>query len=81
MTNGSHAALLNIHTQNMWNREVFLVPAYVSAKQYLICQNEQTHALQKSTVRYRNVTLVCNANIAETSRTRGPFPFQVTKSR
>ena len=35
--------------------------------------NEQTHTLQKSSVRYRNVTLVCDAIEAETSRTRGLF--------
>ena len=42
----------------MCNREVFLVTG-LSAKQYL--PKEQTHMLQKSPVRCRNVTLVCDA--------------------
>ena len=36
---------------------------------------EQTHALQKSSVRYRNVTLACDTIAAETSRTRGLVPL------
>ena len=39
-------------------------------------QNEQTHALQKYTVRYRNFTLVCIANVAETSKPVALFPFR-----
>ena len=35
-----------------------------------------SHTLQKSSVCYRNNTLVCDAIVAETSRTRGLFPFR-----
>ena len=38
--------------------------------------NEQTHTLQKSSVRNRNVTLACDAIAAETSRTRGLVPLR-----
>ena len=38
--------------------------------------NEHTHALSIDTLRYYNVTLVCDANVAKTSRIVAPFPLR-----
>ena len=57
----------------MCNREVFLVTGLCQRSTIPPMPSEQTHTLQISSVRCRNVALVCDAIAAETSRTRDLF--------